>query len=261
MSEPRHTTSFAINECQLIFPKKGIRQYRISNEVSLIKDKVIKNGFTRDVSLDVLESLKGDSVRIVSLKTNSLQLAMNGEASRNTALASKLATIYDELVLKIRFNGIISSIINLEHIQDKWKIISKEITASYKGREIKKLLEKIASKLRSEELVIQEIQQYNFFGLLLKKIYGAFDNITPVVNKLNLSTYLDIIKITEHILVEEIDNHTVLLRCSYDKEEKEDLLYSGMFRFNKTTNWLENAEVHLSEQNRNSLFRVMQIEE
>lgn len=260
MSVRRHKRSFTIDECQLIFPKKGICQYRIINEVSLIKGKVIKNIFTRDVSLDVLESIQGDSVRVVSLKTNSLQLVMNGEASGNNTLANKLATVYDELILKIRFDGSISEIANLDHIQEKWKIISKEIITNYSGRKIKKLLEKIDSKLRSEELVIQEIQQYNFFGLLLKKIYGTFDNITPVVNKQYLPTYPKTMEVNECILVEETDDKKVLLGCSMDKKEKQDISYSGMFRFNKDKNWLECAEVQLSEQNRSSLFRVTQIE-
>lgn len=260
MSEPRHTRSFAINECQLIFPKKGIRQYRISNEVSLIKDKVIKNGFTRDVSLNVLESLKDDTVRVVSLKTHSLKLVMNGVASGNNTLARELATVYDELILKVRFDGSISEIINLEHIQEKWKMISKEIKINYNGREINKLLEKIAFKLHSQELVIQEILQYNFFGLLLKQVYETFDNGKPIVIKQHLPTYPKSLEINECI-VAEIDNENVLLGCSIDKKEKQDISYSGMFRFNKETNWLQSAEVQVSEQNRSSLFRVTQIEE
>ncbi|KAA1242357.1 hypothetical protein [Aquimarina sp. RZ0] len=261
MSIRRHRRSFTIDECQLIFPKKGIRQYSIINEVSLIKDKVIKNVFTRDVSLEVLESLQGDSVRVVSLKTHSLQLLMNGEASGNNTLANTLATVYDELILKIRYDGSISTIINLEYIQERWKLISQDIRTSYSGREIKRLLEKIASKLNSEELVIQEIQQYNFFGLLLKEIYGTFDNITPIRKKQWVSTFAKSLEIEEEIFLEEINDEMVSLVCSYNKKEKQDISYSGIFRFNKETNWLENAEVQLSEQNRSSLFRVTQIEE
>jgi hypothetical protein len=255
----RHKRSFTIDECQLIFPKDGMRQYRIVNEISLLKTKPIKNVFTRNLSLTVLESLQGDSIRIVSLKTHSLQLLMNGEAAANNALASILATVYDQLVLKIRYDGSISEILNLDNIQNKWNTISNQIASSYSGREINRLLEKIASKLRSEKLVIQEIQQYNFFGLLVKEIYGTFNNASPVVKKQKLTTFTK--KLEEDIFLEEIDKNRILLNCSLSKKENKDISYSGFFRFDTETCWLQDAEVQLSEPNRNSIYRVTQIEE
>lgn len=253
--------SFTIEECHLSLPVKGSKTYRLVHQVSMSKQKKITNRFIREVVVRMRKMDGSDTTREITMVTKELLLKMGGNASVNNRLASKLATVYDRVHLTLFHDGRILSINNLEEIQNQWKRISAEIFQDYNGREIHMLLSKTAIKLNSEKAVIKEIKQYNFFGLLLKEMYGTFNDNTPVSKLLLLPTSPSPTEIREHIILKEKTLGHVGLQCLLDKKELDDILYSGIFRFNIETSWLLNAKVQVSEKERNSIFELIEIED
>ncbi len=201
--------------------------------------------------------------RLVKVNTHKYDLQLRGPARFHTNLLLKMDEIYNKLILKVKYNGIIDEVENRREIEEKWQDIRKEINKKYIGYQVNYLCKRIDKKVASSEMLIQHIIDYHQYGLLLNDIYQPYDNFIFKNRDKNIVQQGVDITIDEEISLErQEDEHSVRLKIRASLMNNQYLKkYSGFYEIDADNQWIRNANLEIKYKTDDSLvkYKVTQI--
>ncbi len=201
---------------------------------------------------------KDEEKYFIIIQTLSLKLFLDKDANRNRKIAELLASVYSTLRLRVKPDGSTIAIDNLEEIDAQWKQIKKELNYEYKGLEIKRLINGLDIRFSNENLILEEILEYTFFGLLLNPIFQHYNTEMTKSMPRVLKWGDRKITIEEYLILHDIDEADARIWILLDKKKQSDgiSLYKGYYELNTDTFCLNKAELIIGTAEKDKKYTI-----
>ncbi len=239
----------------------GLKQnYVLEVSSSISKNN---NGFISNSRRVIeIEYSENEHKFFINLKTKSLKLYLSKEANRNRRIAELLASVYDEIKLQVNPDGSVKFISNLKNIIEKWKIIKQELNDEYGGSELNWLLNGLDRRFSSEDLILEEILQYDFFGLLLNPIFQDYQTENSKIRMRVLNWYTEKISINEYLMLHDISEQDkkvwILLKKESQANDKINE-FNGYYELNMDSHAINEAELILGSSKKSRKYAIKKV--
>lgn len=241
----------------------------ISDYTKESPNDIIENQFSQDIKVDFYGANKEFEFQInVTNATFDLDPKINYQKS----FIEKLSKLTQSVEALVNGNGDIVDIRNYRKVLEKWNDLKIEMSQNNKGTLIDAYLKQIDDSLKDKVFFIQNLRQYRLFGLLFNRFLDIpFDNRSYRIRERIFEQAIRSIPISINEKVELVkeEQETDLLEykltgslnplAQEDQKRVDAYLkhfnmagstiyledYSGTYKVNKYTAWIENANVSL----------------
>lgn len=245
---------FGIQECNVVFPRKVSNTYVLDYHYCLNYKKNLWSNSKREIIVDVTTPEDKTHFKEVIVKTTHHDLKISTGTISATDILQKIASIYNKLILKLRYTGEIIEVRNLLQIQKKWKDIKAYFEDRYKGKQLQNLIQRIDRIVSCQQLIIEDVLLYEQFSILFKPLYGTYNDskFNAISQKMITSKGIMIAK--EKVALDNITDQ-VLLKIEGEVLEANNIVeYSGSYSLDKKDEWIKEAEIKIFENNNERTF-------
>lgn len=137
------------------------------------ENDILKNQIHYEVDVDILSDNYDDNC-IFEINREQFYINNKRPDSKIEQIADKASQAVFPLRIKIKKNGEIEEILNVEDVKRRWLSAKKEILQYYKGGIIAKVINKMDSILLNDNALKKSIHQNWFFHLYFKPIYVEY---------------------------------------------------------------------------------------
>lgn len=246
----REMFNLTVSEWEGFFPENGSKTYILQSKYYANAKNKIRYDSVKEINISVLDSEHNFGKKHVNFTTKRSQHKVNGKVSSTSNLLGKVASVYDDLDLKLSHKGELSKVKNFPSIQYKWKIVKKTILNSCSGQTLRIFIRDMDKNMSSEQIFIQYINQDRQLGLFLKGIFGKYDTITPIVVPKKVMTSRKLVSINEVIKMNRLADNDKEVRFKLNKDETiEEAVfnYHGSYEIDISTNWINSAILQYEE--------------
>ncbi|WP_299223469.1 hypothetical protein [uncultured Aquimarina sp.] len=242
--------TFISEEAHIALPKQGKYDYAIESSFPINYSRNILGSLKREISVKIQSDENQPYIRLISINVRNTYFRFSDGSYAMKDILKKIASIYNNLVLRVSYIGKVMAIDNMLELQEVWNNIKKYVQHRYKGNQVEELILNMDEILSSERKLIDEISLYQNFGGLLKPLYSEYitDKITSISQELN-TRYGKIIATEEISLQSSRNVGEIALKVKANHPENEEYLtIDGLYSFKRPTDfWLQNAVISIVE--------------
>jgi len=243
----RRLFDFSIKEWEGSFPEEGNSHFIFSAAMDTKNNSGSGKNMKREFTVFCEPNDDNGFSRTVRIKTISSDIKLDSGSSAVNELLNQLSSIYDNCILKVKYDGTVIEVTNYLQIQNEWKKIKQHINQDFKGSQIRLFTRSVDSRLETEQKIISDISSFENFGLLFHPIYGKYDSISPVSKEFQFVGVKRTHSIQEHIQVSEVNDTNVVLTVENDRKSIDHVSYVGSYQINNTNQEIEKASVKITE--------------
>jgi len=243
--------TFRTQEVQLHLPKQGTKTYAVEsiNYINYVQE--IYCTCKKEVSIAIQSDENQPYVRLVNLLVKNNAFIFSGGSFAMQDIIKRTASIYNNLSLKVSYEGEIIAIDNIDTLLSTWIETKAYIKGKYKGNQVERFIFRTDKILNSEKESINEISLYHNYGGLIKAMYRTYSSDSFALISQQLYTKYGKIELSEEVLLQSAnENGDIQLQLqAHHPEHEEYVCMNGTYNFieQKEESWLKRAVISSTE--------------
>lgn len=184
---------------------------KITSEVFLNGKRSV-NSSQKTLNVEVIK--KENQLIQVKIKSTNHSIKLDNLLKTQEDITLKMASLTDNVLLKIDTNGAINAIDNHFIIKQKWEALKQELGQLYEGNTAEIYFLGLDNKINNSKKLILDFQQNRLFGLLWNGVYSSYSNDKSIIKERTKT----ICNVVEHIPI-SVDETIFCERIDRNKNE------------------------------------------